>query len=143
MVRYEAAANTGSQRSATISVGGRAFTVVQAAPNQASGIAVIPNSGSGYAQTFTFTYWDPRGADYIWQAGAEIKDYYGPRTCGFLLTFPVPGYPRVHGAGERRRGGLDGFQLEGGIGRFFRNDDDRGCHVCSGPSELVVHPVGK
>lgn len=79
VVTYRVAAMAASQvRRGTISIGRRTFQITQVGSNQApSAVAVLPPSGAGYVQTFTFTYSDVNGVQDIVRPGVDFRDSAG------------------------------------------------------------------
>ncbi len=89
-VNYTAAANTGAERTAVLTIVGETIPVTQlgAGVNSApQPVSVSPASGTGLTQTFTFTYRDLNGANDILRVQALINNTLADAGC--LLYYTV------------------------------------------------------
>jgi uncharacterized protein (TIGR03437 family) len=78
---------TGRTRQAFISIGRRPFQITQSGSNDLpSAVAVFPDSGAGYAQTFTFIFSDPNGAADIILATADFRESASGRRCTVYVS---------------------------------------------------------
>ncbi|MGA2329050.1 MAG: hypothetical protein ABSH05_22510 [Bryobacteraceae bacterium] len=86
-VSYQVAALALAQvRQGVLSIGRRTFQITQDGRiGPPSGAAVLPASGAGYVEKFSFVYTDQLGVQDIARAWAEFRDSGGTRVCSVFV----------------------------------------------------------